>query len=42
LSAELDRYDTPALRELISKSSAEAGAQVMDTDGDERIEVSVE
>jgi MFS family permease len=42
LSAELERYDTPALRDLISRSSAATGAQVLDTDGDERIEVSVE
>jgi hypothetical protein len=42
LSAKLDCYDTSALRDLISRSSADASAQVMETDGHERIEVSME
>jgi MFS family permease len=42
LSAHLDRYDPQALRELISKSAADASVQTMDTDDDERVEVSVE
>jgi MFS family permease len=42
LSAHLDRYDSQVLRELISKSAADASVQTMDTDGDERVEISVE
>jgi MFS family permease len=42
LAADLDGYDPQALQELIARSSAEAGVQTLDTDGDERLEVSVE
>jgi MFS family permease len=42
LSAHLDRYDSQVLRELISKSAADASVQTLDTDDDERVEVSVE
>jgi hypothetical protein len=42
LSADLDPYDTQQLRELISRSTADASVQMMDTDDDQRVEVSVE
>jgi MFS family permease len=42
LSSELDRYDPHALRELISRSAADPGTHTLDTDGDDRLEVSVE
>jgi MFS family permease len=42
LSAHLDPYDSQALRELISKSAADASVQTMDTDDDQRVEITVE
>jgi MFS family permease len=42
LATALDAYDAQALRELISRSSGEAGVQTLDTDDHERLEVSME